>query len=102
MTALVEIAHCRAGDKGGDSLLVVVPHDPDDLERLATALNPAVLAPHFDMKDEDVSVALAPGPGALVVTLRGRLGGGVTRALGIDPHGKTLSGHLLALDIPWT
>jgi hypothetical protein len=103
VTKLVDVAHCRAGDKGSDALLVVVPYASTDLDMLITALTPDVLARHFgDMPVDHVSIQPATGLGALVVTLRGRLGGGVTRSLAIDSHGKTLSGHLLRLELTWT
>lgn len=103
MTLLQDVAHCRAGDKGSDSLLSVIPYAAGDLEQLTELLTPAALAEHFGgMDPADVTVHPATGLGALVVVLRGRLGGGVTRSLSIDPHGKTLSGHLLAMELAWT
>jgi hypothetical protein len=98
---LHEWAHCRAGDKGDDSILVVVPHDPADLDRLVDQLDVETVARHFgDMDPALVTVVTLPSLPAMVLTLRGRLAGGVTRSTGVDPHGKTLSGHLL--DMPVT
>jgi hypothetical protein len=41
-----------------------------------------------------------PQLGALNFVLEGALGGGVTRSLALDAHGKSLSSALLALEIP--
>ena len=40
-----------------------------------------------------------PQLGALNFVLQGALGGGVTRSLNIDPHGKSRSSHLLELEV---
>lgn len=99
---LRSLAGCRAGDKGSDSILVLVPYEPTHLGELTELLSPSVIGCHFDMSPNDAEVAVAPSLGALVFTLRGRLDGGVTRSVSLDPHGKTLSGHLLSLRIPWS
>jgi len=41
-----------------------------------------------------------PGIGALNFVLHAALGGGVTRSLSLDPHGKSLSSCLLEMEIP--
>jgi hypothetical protein len=41
-----------------------------------------------------------PTIGALNFVLIGALGGGVTRSLALDAHGKSLSSALLTLDLP--
>ena len=40
-----------------------------------------------------------PSLGALNFVLEDALGGGVTRSLAIDMHGKTLSGALLMMEV---
>jgi len=47
-----------------------------------------------------VSITPPPSITALVIVVRDRLAGGVTRASGADPHGKTLSSHLFDLRLP--
>jgi hypothetical protein len=97
---LHEMARCRAGDKGDDSILVLVPHDAADYDRLVAAVSREAVAAHFGGMDPAcVTVLPLPHLGAAVLTLRGRLAGGVTRSTGVDPHGKTLSGHLLDLEL---
>ncbi len=41
-----------------------------------------------------------PGLGALNFVMRGALGGGVTRSLALDAHGKCLGSAILDLEIP--
>jgi hypothetical protein len=41
-----------------------------------------------------------PGLGALNFVLHDTLGGGVTRSLSLDAHGKSLSGCLLEMELP--
>lgn len=98
---LYELAHCRAGDKGSDSLLVVIPYAADDFEPLRRALTQELVADHFALASaECVLIRSLPALGVLVITIPGLLAGGVTRASGADPHGKTLSSHLLDLRLP--
>ena len=40
-----------------------------------------------------------PQLGALNFVMRGALGGGVTRSLNVDPHGKTRSSWMLELEV---
>lgn len=99
MTALRDIAHVRAGDKGGTSMLGVVAYDPSDYPRLSRTLTPPLLAAHFHVAEDHVDVHDLPALEAMIIVVRDVLVGGVTRSLGIDPHGKTLSGHLGDLDL---
>jgi hypothetical protein len=41
-----------------------------------------------------------PGIGALNFVLHDTLGGGVTRSLALDAHGKSLSSCLLEMELP--
>ncbi len=101
MTArLGDIAYCRAGDKGDDSILAVAAYDASDFPRLISALAPAAVAQHFGVPPAHVTVVAMPQLAAASVVVRGRLRGGVTRSASIDPHGKTLSFHLLDMELP--
>lgn len=99
MTTLGTLAHARAGDKGDTSILVVAPFEAADFTRVDAALQHARVAQHFGVTTEAVTVHAVPGLGAFTVVIRGRLDGGVTRSRAADPHGKTLSGHLLDLPL---
>jgi hypothetical protein len=98
---LREVAHARAGDKGSDSILVLRPYLGEDFTELVSAVTPARVAAHFRVPPAAVTITAVPGLGALTLVVRGALAGGVTRSGRIDPHGKTLSGHLLDLRVPW-
>ena len=96
---LGEVAHCRFGDKGDTGLFVVAPYDPRDFGRVAAALTPARVA--ACLGGGEVVCRPCAGLGAIVVAVRASLGGGVTASLALDAHGKTRSGILLGMPIPW-
>ncbi|MDK3019702.1 AtuA-related protein [Pseudodonghicola flavimaris] len=97
---LHEVAHARAGDKGNDSCISVILFDPDRYDALARVLTAARVAEHFaPILDGPVERYEVPAIGALNFVLRRSLGGGVTRSLRLDRHGKTLSGVMLAIEL---
>lgn len=98
---LRDVAHARAGDKGDASILVIRASDPADFPSLVEALPVNALAAHFRSDPAHVSVIPVPGLAAMTIVVRARLAGGVTRSTRLDPHGKTLSGHLLDLEVDW-
>ena len=51
------------------------------------------------VRGEVVRYAL-PGLGALNFVMHGALGGGVTRSLALDAHGKCLASAVLEIEIP--
>ncbi|MBS1906170.1 MAG: hypothetical protein JST33_06295 [Actinobacteria bacterium] len=97
---LHDIAHARAGDKGDSSILFLAPFDEGDYALLRHVVTQAAVAAHFQIRDV-ASVAIRPleALSALSIVIPHRLDGGVTRSATADPHGKTLSGHLLALPL---
>ncbi len=98
---LHELAHSRAGDKGDTSNLSLIAYDPRDYPLLEEYVTAERVRAHFAglVHGEVLRYAL-PGLGALNFVLHNALGGGVTRSLALDAHGKCLSSALLALDIP--
>ena len=97
---LRELAHTRTGDKGNLSTLTVVAHDAKDFARLETQLTPERVKAHYDgIVQGRVERFSLPQLGALQFVLYEALAGGVTRSLALDAHGKTLSSHLLNIDI---
>ena len=97
---LGEVAHLRAGDKGNVSQISVIAYDVADYPLLCREVTVARVCAHL--------ARLAPGKadryelpdlGALNFVLEGALGGGVTRSLSLDAHGKTLSAQLLDLEL---
>lgn len=99
---LWDVAHARAGDKGNSSILLVRPFYEEHYQALVTALTPQRIAEHFQARLSDVVIRPVAALATITVVLRNQLDGGVTRSARLDPHGKTLSGHLLDLFIPWT
>lgn len=96
---LADIAHARAGDKGDTSIIMVAPFNSEDFRLLGGALSRDRLALHYGTDIRNVEVLALPKLLAYSVVLRSQLGGGVTRSLRVDPHGKTLASYLLTLTI---
>ena len=98
---LREIAHSRAGDKGVTSTISVIAHDPRDYAFLVEHVTADRVREHFaGMVAGEVTRYELPRLGALNFVLRNTLGGGVTRSLAVDAHGKSMSSALLALELP--
>lgn len=99
MARVLDIAHARAGDKGDTSIIMCAPFRPEDIGALMQALAPETVAAHFNVPEASVAVREYPELQAVTVVVRGRLVGGVTRSPTVDPHGKTLSSHLLEMPL---
>lgn len=97
---LWEIAHSRTGDKGNISNISLIAYDLKDYELLSQKVTAEVVKTWFKdiVKGEVVRYDL-PQLGALNFVMYDALGGGVTRSLSLDMHGKGLSSYLLDLDI---
>ena len=100
---LRDIAYARAGDKGNRSTLSVIAYDLQDfpaIERLVTAER--VKQHYAGIANGKVDRYALPQLGALNFVLHDALGGGVTRSLCLDAHGKCLGSAILslALDLP--
>jgi hypothetical protein len=98
---LRELAHARSGDKGNVSNIAVIAYEPGDYAFLAEHVTADRVKAHFaDIVAGPVERYQLPGIGALNFVLHEALGGGVTRSLSLDPHGKSLSSSLLEMEIP--
>jgi hypothetical protein len=98
---LRELAHSRAGDKGDTSNLSLIAYEPRHYEHLRRHVTAAVVQAHFaDLIRGEVARYELPNLGALNFVLSRALGGGVTRSLALDAHGKSFSSALLELEIP--
>lgn len=98
---LHELAHARAGDKGDTADITVIAHHPDDYEHLREHVTAERVHEHFaGVVRGAVERYEVPQLRALKFVLRAALDGGVTRSLRIDPHGKSFSSRLLALEVP--
>jgi hypothetical protein len=86
---LGDILHCRSGDKGDTVNISVVPYDPDDYEWLRRELTEARVAEAFgSLVKGTVTRYEVPGIHAFNFVLTEALGGGVSRTLCHDIHGK--------------
>jgi hypothetical protein len=100
MSKLHDLAIARSGDKGNRATLSVIALDPEHyalLERLLTAER--VQSHYRGIVGGPVQRYPLPHLHALHFVLHDALGGGVTRALALDAHGKTLAAALLDIDI---
>jgi len=97
---LREIAHARTGDKGNTSKISVIAFDEQHYPLLERHVTAERVKAHFaEIAHGEVTRYELPKIGALNFVLREALGGGVTRSLALDAHGKGLSYAILNLDI---
>lgn len=98
---LREIAHSRTGDKGDTSNVSVIAFDLKDYPLMATHLTVERVKAHYsDIVKGEVTRFELPHLGALNFVMRAALGGGVTRSLALDTHGKSLGSAILDIEIP--
>src|SRR5664280_2466061 len=97
---LREIAHSRTGDKGNTSNISVIAYDEKHYPLLLEQVTSERVRAHFAgvVEGEVVRYEL-PNLAALNFVMSQALGGGVTRSLALDAHGKSLSSALLDLEI---
>jgi hypothetical protein len=97
---LREIAHSRTGDKGNISNISVIAYRAEDYALLCETVTAERVKAHFaGIVHGEITRYELPGIAALNFVLKDALGGGVTRSLALDAHGKSLSSRLLDLDI---
>ncbi|MDC7789472.1 hypothetical protein PQJ75_24895 [Rhodoplanes sp. TEM] len=98
---LRDLAHSRTGDKGNTSNISVIAYDAKSWDRLCRHVTAERVKAHFaDVVKGDVVRYELPRIAALNFVMYDALGGGVTRTLALDAHGKSLSSALLDLEIP--
>ncbi len=97
---LRELAHSRTGDKGNTSNISVIAYDPANYALLEQQVTAARVKEFFDgVVLGDVVRYEMPNIGALNFVMYQALGGGVTRTLALDIHGKSFSSALMELEI---
>ncbi|MDN5351396.1 MAG: hypothetical protein PWQ12_312 [Clostridiales bacterium] len=97
---LKEIAHSRTGDKGNISNISLIAYDKADYEKLLAGATAERVKSWFkDIVQGEVVRYELPNLGALNFVMYDALGGGVTRSLSLDKHGKSLSAALLEMEI---
>jgi hypothetical protein len=97
---LRELAHSRTGDKGNTLNVSVICFDAGHYEHVRRELTAERVKQHLRgvVKGEVVRHEL-PQLAAFNFVLREALGGGVTRSLAMDAHGKSVSSALMDIDI---
>jgi hypothetical protein len=96
-----DIALARSGDKGNRATLSVIARDLEDYPLLERVLTADTVRAHYQgVVRGSVQRYLLPELGAVHFVMNDALGGGVTRSLALDAHGKTLGFAILdiALD----
>jgi hypothetical protein len=97
---LYDIAHARTGDKGNRANIAVFAYREQDYPLLVEQLSCERVAQHFAArKPTQVQRFLLPRLGAINFVLDEVLDGGVNDSLNLDMHGKSLSFHLLDLQL---
>lgn len=98
---LRELAHTRTGDKGDTANISVIAYHESDYARLERHVTAERVAERFaGLVQGDVVRYELPRLGALNFVLYRALGGGVTRTLALDIHGKCLASALLDMELP--
>lgn len=97
---LRDIAHSRTGDKGNRSTISVIAFDLKDFAAIERCITAERVRQYYrDIVKGDVDRYVLPQLGALNFVLHDALGGGVTRSLALDAHGKCLSSAILAMPV---
>ena len=97
---LREIAHSRAGDKGDAVNLSVIPYREEDYQTVLREVTvDRVRELFWGVCHGDIERYEVPGISSLNFVLHESLGGGVTKSLALDAHGKSYSSLLLTLEI---
>jgi len=100
---LREIAHSRTGDKGDTSNVSVIAFDMRDYALIAKHVTAERVKAHYsDIVKGEVTRYEMPQLGALNFVMKSALGGGVTRSLALDTHGKCLGSAILDMEVPST
>ncbi len=100
MRKLRDIAHSRTGDKGNTSVVSLIAFDEADYSLLRDKVTADRVKNHFaGIVHGEVVRYEIPSLGALNFVLQNALGGGVTRSLALDAHGKSLSSRLLDMEM---
>jgi hypothetical protein len=98
---LRDLAHSRTGDKGDTANISVIAFHQEHYEFLRQHVTGDRIAQTFDgILHGEVTRYELPTIGGLNFVLTRALGGGVTRSLALDAHGKSLSTAVLDLDLP--
>jgi hypothetical protein len=97
---LRELAHARSGDKGDTSNIGVIAYREEFYPLIAAQVTVERVRAHFrGLVKGRITRYELPRFSAINLVLEESLGGGVTRSLSLDPHGKSYSALILTLVI---
>ncbi len=97
---LYELAHARTGDKGDISVISLIPYMKEDYEFLRDTVTAQRVKEFFSgIVQGEVTRYELPELHAFNFVMQHALGGGVTRSLAVDMHGKTLGFALLEMEV---
>ena len=100
MIRVYDLAHSRAGDKGDTSNISVIAYDDSGWKILRDQLtSERVMRAFAHVARGPVQRYELPKLRALNFVIEGALGGGVTRSLAQDAHGKSLSSLMLTIEL---
>ena len=96
-----DLGHSRAGDKSDTSNISVIAYDAAGWAVLREQLTEErVMQAFAHIAKGPVRRYELPKLQALNFVIEGALGGGVTRSLAQDAHGKSLSSLMLTIELP--
>ena len=97
---LREIAHARAGDKGDTCNIGVIAYEPAYYPVIVKQVTVDRVREHFrGLVAGPITRYELPNVEAINLVLERSLGGGVTRSLSLDPHGKSYSALILTMRV---
>jgi hypothetical protein len=97
---LRELAHSRSGDKGDTSNVAVIAYRPEFFATILDQLSVERIRDHFGhLVRGRITRYELPQFHAINIVMEQALGGGVTRSLSLDPHGKSYSALILAMAV---
>jgi hypothetical protein len=93
---LGEVCHGRTGDKGDTVNISLIPWDENDYEWLKSTVTESMVRDLYaPIIKGRVTRYEYPGIRSLQFVLSNALGGGVSRSLNLDIHGKSFASPLL-------
>ena len=97
---LVQLAHCRSGDKGNTSNISVIPYHPEFSAPIKQQLSAEKFKDFYaGVVSGNVTRYCLDKLEMFNFVCEGALGGGVSRSLCLDNYGKSLSSRILSFEI---
>lgn len=97
---LKEKAHSRTGDKGNISIISVIAYHDEDYALIKEKVTEEKVKEYFkEIVHGKITRYEIETISSLNFVMEGALGGGITRSLAMDMHGKSLGSALLEMEI---